>query len=217
VLLKQAVLQGQSQPQVAGGVASSPTTILNDENSSLGGGFAGHDFSPVVSGSVGGYLNANRPVGSLRNVWNEFRTGSMFIEEPSILLGTHVWWDTTAQVADYGHMFDMTRMVGPGHWGQVQNGGVEETDFLTVQDLYQRSGDNLQAGSQGESGTNVFNLLNLFLHGDKVSIDASNQLADDVNAFIYRTTGGNTYDGENADCTLKTSVQLHVLSDLVGS
>jgi hypothetical protein len=217
LLLEQGVLVGQDTPQL---VAVGQDDQVNDStaDASISSGFTGDRFGSVVSQNTDGGVVANvRPVGALRKRWNAHRSRNVFVDEPSIILGTHVWWSTEAAVTDYGHMFDVTRIIGPGQWGQVQNGGVDEEDFVTVQELYARDGTAIQAGGQGESGTNVFNSLNTFMHGDKVTIDGSNSLANSNDPFGYRNIGGTPYSSINQDATAKLSCQLHVLSDLVGS
>jgi len=220
VLHRQRFLKPQSNPQIVGGGIESGSAALNNaEDNAISGGFAGHDLSSVISpDTTSSALHNVRPFGAVKADFDDranLRKG-IFIEEPSILLGTTVWYQVGMAVNEYGYMFDMTRMVGPGHWGQVQNGGIDEDDFLTVQELYQRSGDNLQAGVQGETGVNVFNMLGLFLHGDQTAIDATNGLADDVNTTGFYTAGGNQYAGNNVTCDTKLSIDIGIMSDLVG-
>lgn len=217
VVHTQKLLRPQREPQIVGGpVEAGSAALNNDEDDGVFGGFAGHNLSVVVSSdTTTSATHQVRPFGALKADWSERQSPNVLIEEPSILLGTYVWWNIQANPDQYGHMLDMTRMVGPGQWGQRQNGGVDEEDFLAVQDLYTRDGASLQAGSQGESGSNVFNLLNLFMHGDMYSADGTNGLANTVQPFTYLTAGGQVYDGNNLKTTSKFSVDLHVRTDLV--
>jgi hypothetical protein len=217
VLHQQRLHRAQREPQLVAGPVEAGTSALNsDQDDSVTGGFAGHNLSAVVSSDTTTSAAHNvRPFGSLRADWEKRMSPNVLIEEPSILLGTYVWWAVRGNPERYGHMLDMTRMVSPGHWGQRQHGGVEETDFLTVQDLYTRDGSGLQTGEDGESGSNVFNMLNLFLHGDEYAADGTNGLGNTVGHFDYLTAGGEAYDGNNAKTTAKLSVDVHVRSDLV--
>ena len=183
-------------------------------DSGIESGYGSEDFSSVViSDTDAGMLYANRPSGFLKTDWSAFRTRNLFIEEPSILLGTMCWWNTRGERSNYGHVMEITRMLNSGHWGDSTFGGIEEEDFLTVQDIYDRAGTDEAAGPQSQTGTqNVFNLLNLFLHGEEFT-DHDNDAQD---AFGYRQPGGvEIPTGRNSSVTHKLSTQLHILSDLV--
>lgn len=137
------------------------------------------------------------------------------IDEPSILLGTVCYWGVTGQADRYGTHFDVTRMTHPGHWGDRSFGGIDEEDFLAVQDIYDAAGVAPQAGgAPDQSGDNhVFNLLNLYLHGEETAIGP--ELTGNGEFALLREIGGSSTDGINASINGHFATRLNVLSDLV--
>lgn len=137
-----------------------------------------------------------------------------FITEPSILLGTAAFWFQNGATNRYGHHFDMTRMIQPGHWGDISMGGIDEEDFLAVQDIYNWLGTAVQVGEhEDQAGADhVFNLLNLYLHGEETAVSGD---VDGALEFRFRGPTGLAIDQENRKISGHLSTQIHVLSDLV--
>jgi len=143
----------------------------------------------------------------------------LMIDEPSILLGTWVYWLWHNSEGEYTHMFDLTRMTHGSHWGNP-TGGIDESDFLTVQRLFTQDGATLQTSEEtGAVGPLAMNMLNLYLHGDSFSNTNEN--------FNWFHPGRGSYDRVDAalaqDVAVKDRrincighVQLAVASDLVG-
>lgn len=148
---------------------------------------------------------------SLRSSWSTRNPRPVLVEEPSIVLGTHVWWAARPKDDEYCYMFDMTRMTHPGHWGNRSFGGVEEEDFIAAQQLYDSTGTALQAGANdNQSGDAVFNMLNLYVNGE---ICCPNQGGEDE--FQFREIGGDPVAGNNATVNGKFLCRLDIESDLV--
>lgn len=147
-----------------------------------------------------------------------YRRRNLRVEEPSILLGTVVAWREQGVLSQYSHIFDMTRMVHPGHWGDRGIGGVEEEDFLAVQDVYSIDGTTVQEGAgQDQSGSQmVFNLLNLYLHGEVNNMGRNANDDDGLRTFDDFGPGGFEWSETNGDINGHIQTQLHILSDLVG-
>jgi hypothetical protein len=139
------------------------------------------------------------------------------ITDPGLVLGTIVWWHEDGEQQDFGHMFDITRFTHPGHWGNRQGGGVDEEDFIATQSLYQAGGVSLQTGTgfsdeahgQG-TGAYAMNALNLYLNGEVAA-------PLNFDYFRFRRPYGEILDNGLEDLTTRLSLQLHVLSDIVGA
>lgn len=158
-----------------------------------------HDWDARICGSVG-------------QRWNGSVRPNLRFDQPGFIVGTVTWWQETGQVSEYGHLFDATRMTHPGHWGVRQAGGVEEEDFLATQDLYDAAGTAIVNGaSSGQTGTgsSVFNLLNLFLHGEVTA-----PLGGDF--FRYRGPMGRLLPEGLVRMSSRFNVRLDIRSDLVG-
>jgi hypothetical protein len=155
----------------------------------------------------------SRPLSMIGCKWGGFRRRNIRFDEPGIVIGTHVWWEEFGLANDFAHMFDMTRMTHPGHWGNRQGGGVDEEDFIATQSLYDINGQNLQTNvvEGQDSGAYAFNLLNLYLHGE-----AAAPAPNGTDFFRWRRPYGADLSNALADPSSKFSVQLHFLSDLVG-
>lgn len=169
---------------------------------------------PFTSGGASASLIApNSPYGMAGCRWNASRSRGLFITEPSILLGTLVWWTEELQATTYAEHLDMNRMTHPGHWGNVMNGGIEEGDFLAVQGLYGVDGETIIDGSQtgqDAAASHVFNLMNLYLKGDTF------KNAKDGSADRFRREGFSGVAGTGShDLTSNLSTQLRIRSDLV--
>lgn len=146
-----------------------------------------------------------------------YRTRNLLVTEPSILVGTMAAWKEQGSAVRYSHIFDMTRMTHPGHWGDRGIGGVEEEDFLAVQDFYTTDGATLQGGASSDQtgDEQVMNLLHLYLHGEVNNVGRNNNVTDGLDTFQIREPGGDSYDATNKDINGHIQTQLHILSDLV--
>lgn len=146
-----------------------------------------------------------------------FRRRNLLVTEPSILVGTIAAWREQGTAARYSHVFDMTRMTHPGHWGDRGIGGVEEEDFLAVQDFYTTDGTTQQAGASSDQtgDEHVMNMLHLYLHGEINNMGRNGNDTDGLDAFSYREPGGAGYAATNTDINGHIQTQLHILSDLV--
>ena len=155
----------------------------------------------------------SRPLGILGCNWGGFRRRLVRFDEPGLVLGTICWWEEAGEAEKFGHIFDITRMTHPGHWGNRQGGGVDEEDFIATQSLYTPDGTALQTnpGEGQDSGAYAFNLLNHYLHGE-VTAPGPNS----TDFFRYRRPYGGILTNALADPSSRLSAQLHFLSDLVG-
>ena len=216
VMLEHFNLQPMGSPQMFGNFTAIDQTVLE-----IGTGTDPDD-------SVG----ATQPISSsdrVQQVWDKnmygmlgmkdfwFRRRSMFVTEPGVLLGTIALYQENFRAADYAHTFDMTRMTHPGHWGRRTAGGIDEEDFLAVQDIFGVDGLGHQAGArQDQVGDEfMFNLLNLYLHGETVNVGTNGADTDGLNHFEFRYPGGGAALTSNNHVNGHISTQLHVLSDLV--
>lgn len=207
LLLEQKVLKGQTQAQPYTGTLA---VGVNDgtEDVGVGSTFGGTRFGTVVTSDAdAGILHGLRPMGSMRSVFDVQRNRGITADNFGIILGTVCTWPIFSTRGSFGHMMDATRLLNLGNWGDPSFGGIEETDFMAIQDLYTRDGVT-------ENSQQVFNLLNLYLHGDEFAEHAQ----DGQDAFTYRGPGGDTYDpsSPNGQYTSKMSVQLNIRTDLVG-
>lgn len=211
ILLKQGLLQNMNDTSMVFSAHDDATGQGNLENNHA----QTEQMSPLL-GATDRNLHYDRAAyGVMGHSWTENRRRNLFIEEPSILLGTMTWYPVFAGAGEYSGHFDMTRMTHPGHWGSRIGGGFEEDDFIATQLLYDETGTVLQGGdSSNQTGDAVFNMLNLFLHGDIASISPL-QGADPTSEFRYRQPGGLEWSDRNQGLQTKVSVQLHILSDLV--
>jgi len=150
----------------------------------------------------------SRGLGLIGTKWG--RSGSPMIrfEQPGFIVGTHVWWGEDGGAQDYGHIFDATRLIKPGNWGHRAAGGIDEEDFITANDLYDTAGTSLQVGDSDQSGQNVMNMLNLFLHGEIAAPLGTS-------FFRYRGPYGRTLGDPLIRMSSRFSGQLHIISDLV--
>lgn len=207
VLVEQAFMNPQRDGQFVGGTIAA-TAQNNFEENTFDSSWVGDQIDPTSEST---YVHDRAPYGMLRSHWNINKTRGVFIEEPSVLLGTLTHWPVTAADNEYSYHFDMNRMTHPGHWGNRTGGGFDEEDFIATQLIYQKDQVNLQAGSEGDqSGDAVFNLMNKYLHGE---INAIGDGAPD--AFRFKKPGGESYNQANTDMLSKISTQLHILSDMV--
>uniref|UniRef100_UPI004047E1F6 hypothetical protein n=1 Tax=Roseivirga sp. TaxID=1964215 RepID=UPI004047E1F6 len=169
----------------------------------------GSDFALLHDRGAYGMYGASR---------QGYRRRNLRIDEPSILLGTFAGWRESGAATAYSHIFDMSRMTHPGHWGDRGIGGVEEEDFLTVQDLNAIDNATPQAGEGADqTGQNhVFNFLNLYLHGEINNVGRNGNDDQGLLQFFARKPGGDSVNISNLDVNGHISTQLHILSDLVG-
>lgn len=178
------------------------------------------NYNPVPGDpSNSAFLYQRGAVGHLQCQWNENRRRNMFITEPGIILGTVCWYSVLGSNSEYAHMFDVTRMTGPGQWGRPSVGGVDEEDFIKRDLLYDRGGQTLQVGddvgqaSGNQTGDAVLNMLNLYLNGDMASVGAASAFPE--NEFRFYDPAGDIHIGDNQEVNTRSSTQVHVLSDLV--
>lgn len=209
VFIEQVVCQKHGSAQLPGtiiegnGITEFDTDTISGRLT--GGGFPGTGTfdAPMLVADIGG-------LGSLRAKINRFRTRNMFVSEPSVLLGTFVWYGLGSDSGQYTHHMDMAMMTQGAHWGDVAFGGVDETDFLNVADLYTQDGNTLAAGADGLTGSSVMNLLNLYINGDHFS--------NSLDEFRYRGLTGQEHFLGSGQQTFngQMSAQLHIATDLVG-
>lgn len=207
LLLEQMYLgeQGEGNP-VFGTLGKDAAVISNTQSSTV--------QVKDISTTDASLLHDRAPYGMVGCRWNADRSRRLFIEEPSVLLGTLVWYQENLAANHYAHHMDMTRMTHPGHWGNRIGGGIDEEDFIAVQQIYNSAGSGLQSGIEpDQSGANIINMLNLFLHGDTyASADGSGN-----SQFFLRQPGGDVLNAVQGELTSTMSVQLRILSDLVAT
>lgn len=218
LLVRQGVLTGWN-PQFAGGVRADtvptgPEGTFEEEtiNSYVSTKFG----TAVTTDTDDGMVYDNRPVGPLYHRWNQRRNRNLVFEEPGIILGTGVWFDDRedSDQETNGHVFDVTRMVSSGHWGDRSRGDIDEDDFLSVQTAE-------DIGGTG-STERVYNHLNTFLHGDYYRFHGTHVNAESHDPFEYRGVGGviipkaSRNFNMSTSITSKFSVDLSIRSDLVG-
>lgn len=212
--------------QAAGNVMFGKTdTDLSRDSVLSGSSGAATQIAPVPNDPDGAsFFYQRSAVGHLSCNWSENRRRNLFIEEPGIILGTICWYSLLNQDSEYAHMFDITRMTGPGHWGRPSPGGVDEEDFVKRDQLYDRLGTGLQAGADigaigNQTGDAVLNMLNLYLNGDVSSTGlaqaATPDQPDPGGQYRFFDPMGDIHDSRNSSINHRLSTQLHVLSPLV--
>jgi len=144
----------------------------------------------------------------LHSTLNRFRVRNYMAREPSVILGTAVWYGLNAAASQYTHYMDISLMTSGAHWGDVSFGGVDETDFLNVAAMRTQDGSTAQAGTDGQGSTLAMNMLNLFINGS--------HYANDIAAIEYRTIRGQELSAGNQKVISKLSAQFHILTDMVG-
>lgn len=197
-------LTGQSNPEFAHGVFGE----VNDASDSgayeqtAAGGRAG---TTVTSDVNAGFIYGHRPMAAFNKTWNTFRTKAIRFDAPGVILGTVCYWAEPAGQSDGGAYMDAVRLVQGGMWGDRSFGGIEETDFMHVNDYFNRSGT--------QEDQSLWNMLNLYINGD---VFGHGEVATG-NPFAFRGPTGRGLTGVmDTDVTTKLSCQLHILSDLVG-
>lgn len=186
-------------------------TLLEQENDNFADGWQTHRYGPsLTSDANGGHVWNDRPFGRLKASINVNRKRSIRANTFGILLTTIVPYNIQGAQQQYGHMFDATRLLNLGHWGDPSFGGMEELDFITIQDLYQRGLPGSPSATVADQ--QAINLLNLYLHGDVFAEHDD----PDRNAFAYRSPGGGTVPGDKLDYTTKISTQFNIRTDMVG-
>lgn len=199
---------------VGGGSAS------NRDSTGLGDSWHGEAFTAPATEEVSLYHD-RYPVTHYQRTWDTHRTKPILIDAPSVLLGTMVYWVVDQQSEQFGHM-GISSMVSGAHWGNRAQGSIEESDFISVRDIYELDGNTpLTSGIEEDQngGTMIQNLLNLYLNGDEVSL--SNGYNVPASAFQQRRPGGTVDSSYEANqhhaVNSRLSVQLHIMSDLVGA
>lgn len=204
LLTAHAALTPQSDPVFAHGVLGEVENASDSGayEATMGGGQAG---TTVTSDLNAGFIYGHRPMAAYKNVWSTFRTKAITFDAPGVILGTVVFYSEPLGQSDGGSYMDAVRMVQGGHWGDRSFGGIEETDFMMVNDYFNRSG--------GQEDQSLWNMLNLYVNGDTFShgeIGAGNP-------FAFRGPTGRGITGVlDTDATSKFSAQLHILSDIIG-
>jgi hypothetical protein len=197
------------ESEIAGplyGVSDTVVDAAEDEGVAAGWGASNFGGVPTTS-AVDGLVYSVRPMGYLRKKIGARRSRMVTADTFGMLIGTVTPFVVNGTQGDFGHMFDATRMLNLGHWGDPSFGGIDEIDFMTVQDLYARDAVTETGGQE------AFNLLNLFLHGDVFTEHAQNS----VDAFAFRGPGGDPFSNANVNFTVKLSAGWHIRTDLVGS
>jgi hypothetical protein len=207
VLLTQGFLSPFGAPQMAQGFYDGFTNKTFEENN-FEESWRADEVEPLAGFS---HFYSTRGLCHFGHKWNMNARRRRMITEPSVLLGTICMYQPGATAEEYVHHFDMTRMTHPGHWGNRSFGGIDEEDFIATQTIYNTAGTGLQTGGEpDQTGTQVMNLLNLYLHGDSVAPDNVDDLA-----FRNRGAGGPEIDQNNERFNTQLSVDLAVRSDLV--
>lgn len=187
------------------------TGVSSQTNGDFADGWQSHRYGSAVSPDPDqGHVWNDRPFGNLQASINVNRQRGIRADTFGMLMTTIVPYNIQGRQQEYGHMFDATRLLNLGHWGDPSFGGMEELDFITIQDLYQRGlpGD----PSSTEAEQQAFNLLNLYLHGDVFAEHDD----PDRNAFAYRGPDGGTVPTDKLDYTTKISTQWNIRTDMVG-
>lgn len=143
----------------------------------------------------------------------------IFVEEPSILLGTWAFWPWMHYQGDMSHYLEMCRMTHGAHWGNPI-GGVDETDFLSASNLWNQDGTSGAIPSEQQTGggsTQAYNLLNLYLNGDNFSNTNANFNPFTVGRGLAQqgafTAQENAVAQQRVNCIGKA--QLAIATDLV--
>lgn len=200
IMTEQRLLRAH-RPAFPSGVSSENATVTNNPDATL-------DSKQINVSGTHDLVMDSSGMGMLSTVINRHRRAPVMTYEPSILLGTCVWYALGSNESQYTHHFDMSLMTSGAHWGDVAFGGVDEVDFLKVGTLATRDGGAGQSGEDGQGSILAMNMLNLYMFGDRFSNDADE--------FAYRTIGGPEHLATNQVVNWKLSAQLHILSDLVG-
>ncbi len=158
----------------------------------------------ATSDPDGGHIYHRRPLGFLNTQVNINRKRGIRADTFGILMATVVPYGIFGDQGSYGHIFDTTRMTNLGHWGDPSFGGIEELDFITVQDLYNRAADS-------NASQQAINLLNLLMHGDVFAEHGNNS-----DQFGYRGAGNTQNEGIDNAFTTKISTQFNIRTDLFG-
>ncbi|DAZ92352.1 TPA_asm: major capsid protein [Microviridae sp.] len=182
------------------------STGVSSQNNDSDEGWQSFRYGAAVSPDPDqGHVWNDRPFGQLMTPVNINRKRGIRANTFGMLMATSVVYNTQGLQQDYGHMFDATRLLNLGHWGDPSFGGIEEIDFITIQDLYNREGTT-------DATQQAFNLLNLYMHGD-IFVDHDR---NDRNVFSYRGPDGEVVPATRLDFTTKVSTQFNIRTDLVG-
>lgn len=213
VLLEQGVLTPYD-PQVMGGMLSAdvPGGITVEDE------FRRHqvveqDRITTTPGAEGLWY-ANRPFGPLYKRWTTSRRRRLYIQEPSILIGTAVWWTDTFGGNAGGHGHDVRFLQNSGMWGDRSFGDVDEAEMFAPMSVEDRDGTEL--------GPFIMNAMNLYMGGDSFAYDGEVVGSGVAAPFGFESPSGwdlsAAFQSTNGSiaCTHKFSVQLNILSDLVG-
>jgi len=207
ILIEDGILTARD-PQVISGVKAddiaSPGVVAGTVDES----WVSATFDGVTTDLDDGLVYDGSPVGPLYKRWNRTRRRNLFIEEPSVLIGTQTWWTDKAEVENGGHRMDIGYLQNAGMWGDRSQGAVEESDFLAI------------LGNEDLNGVNVnnrvLNALHLFLYGDVFGYRANWPGSDDEAPNEYRFVGGGVIPPISQKLQSKFSCRLNILSDLVG-
>jgi hypothetical protein len=195
--------QAQENPQLIHGYAID--NAVAGEGTALFDQYSLTDMPRTPADNNDGVYYANQPIGALKNQFGFRRRRNILIEEPSILLGTYVYYTNDIQ-ANAGRSMDISYLAHAGHWGDRSYGDVDEQDFMDVRQFGDRDGA-LVAG-----GPYMQNMLHLYLHGDTFLHHPDTF----TNPLEFREPGGSLWSSINRDVTFKASAQLSIASDLVG-
>lgn len=199
-----AALSAQDDPIFASGVQGEVNNASDPDSYERTVG-AGQFASTVTTDLNSGFVYNHRPMSSYRNIWNTFRTKAVTFDAPGVILGTVVFYSEPLGQSDGGAYMDAVRLVQGGHWGDRSFGGIEETDFMMVNDYFNREGV--------QEDQSLWNMLNLYVNGDTFGygdIGAGNP-------FAFRDPSGRgILPGFHIEATSKFSAQLHILSDMIG-
>lgn len=209
VMIEHGFIGSQEDPHfpviasLSGGVTDNNDKQLYE--ATVGSGIAG---TTATNDADFGFVYGMRPMAAFYRKWNTFRTKAMPIPEPGIILGTVVGYQEPFGAGEGGAQLDATRLINGALWGDRSFGGIDETDFMTVLDTFDRGGAQVNQA--------IYNMLNLYVNGD---VFGYGELTTG-NPFAFRDISGRGIDQGVAsfdpDFTTKLSGQLYILSDLVG-
>lgn len=177
------------------------------------------NFVQPLDGTVGGAtgpMSLYGDAGGYRSMVQNFnirRRRRVICDEPSILLGCVCWWPWMVKATQYAHIMDVTRMTHGSHWGNP-TGGLDESEFLTAQELADPDGVFTQSDEDGQTGARAFNMLNLYLHGDSFTNDTSRFDYFFPGDSPIGTSFGPPVESRGVNVMLET--KLAVATDLVG-
>jgi hypothetical protein len=205
VLGQHKYFKGQDVPQFLGGYTDLSVGITDTEPSSFSNTFGAQNVGETSGELTDAIGYDTRPIGALHSTYAKASRRNIFIEEPSVLLGTFCYWVNAFQnAADNAN--DITYLANAGHWGDRSYGDPSEQDFLDVRQFGQAGGAILPGGPFMQ------NLLHLYIHGDTFFNTNGN-----AGVIGFRGPGGNEYGNTiNLNATGKFSAQLAIASDLVG-